>query len=946
MSNKFINYCEKFRVFSNPSKESIFNFQFQPGGNDPGWILNVPNESLNEFWQKYYEYKIQDNRSSSLLERPLKEFNVLKIDLDFKHNVSNDDLSSGTKIQHKYKIEDITEFIKVYLNVCKKYIKIPNKCEISILEKNNAKLRANENLNSKYIKDGIHIMSPDIVTKNVVLHAIRNEFIENELAKQIFEKFDSMEPIDKCVDKCVICSNAWFPLGSGKPDDNDDYYKITHTFNIINNNNQLDLKKKKKSNLTVELIKKYSNFNKKENVTISSSVNLSELRKLQNINTNKPKEVTIADKILVEKQKNSADKVIPSIDYFNQLLDCLSQERVENYQAWFNVGFCMFNIHEGLFDLFDTWSQKCPEKYNQNAIQAMWYHTFFNNSEKYENLNLGQLKSYAKKDNPKKFEKLENINTTEFLDKIVVEFIKDIYKYRIGPAKFAQLINDYINNCCDWQVICADPTQHIWFKFEKNVWEEDKGANKIQIMVVQNLLKMFEKMYNTYEDEINTLDRQGNSSNSMNSLNNNSSTDITTKIIKKHILENKIKSTSQIIAFLQQTSNRNNLIKDLETLRYQPSFYNDLDQNPHVFICDNFVLDCKNKEIRNGLPTDMNSIHSGIKFPTDTNSREAQKILREIEDFIEKIFPDRDIQEYVLNLCAESLSGLVNREEFFIHTGSGSNGKSVFGDLLSKTLGNYFYAPPNEIFNTPKNDANAANPIIANVKGKRFVMVSEPKKDKTLQSDIIKQFSGCDPITGRHLHKEPMIFRPQCSWHMACNDIPEMDSTDEGIWRRVKVIPYKAKFVSPDDYKLKNKKKYPKHYPKDPTIKEKLDGWAPYFLFKLWQKYLDLCKNKFDVFEDNNIPDEVKRATKDYKKESNIYEQFFENKCEEKAGWRQNVNEVFSEFKRYNHENDYNKKVSKTSFLTQMQRFMGKPTSVGREKYFVDHTIIDAGEEY
>ena len=81
-------------------------------------------------------------------------------------------------------------------------------------------------------------------------------------------------------------------------------------------------------------------------------------------------------------------------------------------------------------------------------------------------------------------------------------------------------------------------------------------------------------------------------------------------------------------------------------------------------------------------------------------------------------------------------------------------------------------------------------------------------------------------------------------------------------------------------------------------------------------------------------------------KMAEIAEQFFENKCEEKAGFRQNINEVYSEFKRYNQENDYNKKINKSSFLTQMQRFMGKPRCVGKEKYFIDFTIVDGGEEY
>lgn len=942
--NEFQKKCTKWKVSRNSDPES-YNFQFQPGGIDSGFLLNVTDEDQDEFYSLYHDLKVKKKKSSSLLEKPLPNFNVLKIDLDFKQKANSEDINDASCLKHKYNISDIEDFIIVYLQSCQKYFKLPKECEISILEKKHPKLKDNNN-NTKFIKDGVHIMCPNIVINNEILHSIRDDFINNNTAISIFNKFKNIESIDKCVDERVISTNAWFPIGSGKPDDNDDYYKITHRYYVKVNANKITLEKSTVPKITVNLIKKYSNYKKKKSVTINSTIDLNELKKNLNKNNNKNRiKVTMADKLLVEAKKTNKNTSIPSMLYFTNLLKCLSKDRYENYQNWFNTGFCLFNIHPGLFPVWNEWSKLCPEKYNKDSCEIMWYHTYYQKSEKFENLNLNQLKNYAKKDNPKEFKKVEEMNTTDALDKIVQEFMKKIYNDYPGAAKFAQLLNNYINNCCNWQVICSDPTSHTWFKFEENVWEEDKGANKIKLMIVQNLIYWFEKMYDKYDRDVINYERQTNNTDN-NLIFEGQNNDVSESIVRAEICRNKLKVTKNILKFLETPSNRSSLIKDLEDLRYDPKFYENLDQNPNVFICNNCVLDFKTLEIRNGLPGDMNSINCGIAFPNDTNSRDAQAILLDIEDFLEKIFPVEEIRDYVMNLCSESLCGLIVREEFFIHTGSGSNGKSVFGDLISKTFGNYFYAPPNEIFNTPKGDPSAPNPIIAGVKGKRYVMVSEPKKDKTLQSDIIKQFSGCDPVTGRHLHKEPIIFKPQCKWNMACNDIPEMDSTDEGIWRRVKVIPYDAKFVSPDDNKLKNKKKYPYHYPKDATIKEKLNTWAPYFLFKLWRRYIELSKMNFDVFNDCNIPDAVKRATKEYKKESNVYEQFFENKCEEKAGFRQNINEVYSEFKRYNQENDYNKKINKSSFLTQMQRFMGKPRSVGKEKYFIDFTIVDGGEEY
>jgi P4 family phage/plasmid primase-like protien len=341
----------------------------------------------------------------------------------------------------------------------------------------------------------------------------------------------------------------------------------------------------------------------------------------------------------------------------------------------------------------------------------------------------------------------------------------------------------------------------------------------------------------------------------------------------------------------------------------------------------------------------MSTLSSGLDFPHDTNSMEAQNIFSEIEEFLDKIFPDQQNQDYTLNLYAESLSGFVRREEFYIHTGSGGNGKSLNADLLSHVFGEYYYAPDSTIFNTPKSDPNAPNPIIANARGKRIVMTTEPKQERGLQADIIKQYSGCDPITGRHLNKEPITFKPSCKWNMQCNDIPELDSTDEGIMRRVCVIPYPSKFVSSDSPKLKNPDKFPNHFPKDPTIKEKLPTWAPYFLAMLWQRYLKLKHSYFMDLSETRRPEAVNEATTNYKKESSVYASFYEDKMEEKLGYRQNLNEVFNRFKDHLRDSESMKKVDRKAFETQMKRFLNIRIE-NKIKWVYDCVIMGQGEEY
>ena len=49
---------------------------------------------------------------------------------------------------------------------------------------------------------------------------------------------------------------------------------------------------------------------------------------------------------------------------------------------------------------------------------------------------------------------------------------------------------------------------------------------------------------------------------------------------------------------------------------------------------------------------------------------------------------------------------------------------------------------------------------------------------------------------------------------MQCNDIPRNESTDDGFWRKMFIIPCPAKFISKEEdlYKLNDPVKFPFHF--------------------------------------------------------------------------------------------------------------------------------------
>ena len=974
----FSKFVKQFVV---KKEEEGFNFQFLPGnGIDKGLKLNVPPEKEKEFWNTYHKIKIEGKQPSSLLEKPLKEFNQIKIDLDFKQDVTGENLknmNSNKHLNHQYKISTIIKIVKFYCESIIKFIELPeHDIYFTVFEKEKPKLK---NLNDNtYIKDGIHIMCPDIVLSNTILYAIYDDFINNTNVKEIYQEFKNKEPLEKCVDKCVIATNAWFPIGSGKPTDEMDYYKPTHTYKIdfkpIGSTNKYKVIHKE-TNLSIkgaELIMHFSNYKKEINCQIKEEINISELAQKFTSNYKQNRELTTVEikKLQLNIPQHHRHKKLLDINYITQLMKCLEHKRVDDYDLWYKVGMCLYNISPWLFNLFNQWS-KLSDKYNESSVYDYWYNNFTKNSCKY-NLGLSQLKQYAKQDNESVYYNVNNVAQTIFLDNWISQILENSNgkTNKIGPIDVCKQLKRYIELHCEWQLKCADNTSNHWYKFEGQQWYEDKGAHKLYFLFTNDLITMLRKRFEFYNDKIKDLKtRISNNNNniqnvtaSLDSININTenpfhnsnsieeiqsaNNNINTMITDQKIYEAKSKITESLIDFIQTPSNRNNLIKDLSQECYDKDFYKKLDINPNVFLCTNCVLDLEHGVIRNGQPEDMTTIGCNYDFPMDVNNHEAQEYIIEIEECLDKIFPDEDVQHYTLNLLAESLGGHVRREEFHIHTGSGSNGKSVFSDLIKETFGDYYYAPDNTIFNTAKKDPNAPNPVMAGARGKRYIMTSEPKQEKGLQSDIIKQLTGGDIITGRHLNKEPIQFKPMAKWNMACNDIPGIDSTDGGTWRRICVIPYVSKFVDMDSPMLNNPDKFPNHFPKDSGLKEKLTTWRPYFLFMLWQRYLNLKRNNFMELSASNRPDAVNSATQEYKKNSNVYEQYFLERLESKVGFRVNINEVYNDFRDYVKENSMDRPASKKEFEMHMKRFVDIKGSQ-RKRFIMDYIVVDTeGETY
>ena len=79
---------------------------------------------------------------------------------------------------------------------------------------------------------------------------------------------------------------------------------------------------------------------------------------------------------------------------------------------------------------------------------------------------------------------------------------------------------------------------------------------------------------------------------------------------------------------------------------------------------------------------------------------------------------------------------------------------------------------------------------LARLKGARLVTTSEIEQGKPLSESLIKQITGGDEITARFLYGEYFNFKPTSKIFLATNHKPKIRGADNGIWRRIKIIPF------------------------------------------------------------------------------------------------------------------------------------------------------------
>ncbi|AFK66579.1 primase [Rhodobacter phage RcNL1] len=159
--------------------------------------------------------------------------------------------------------------------------------------------------------------------------------------------------------------------------------------------------------------------------------------------------------------------------------------------------------------------------------------------------------------------------------------------------------------------------------------------------------------------------------------------------------------------------------------------------------------------------------------------------------FLHRIQPKAEMRAFLARWLGFGMTALQWEQKIAFWYGSGANGKSVLSDLIARILGDYAATARIEsLTGTNKRSGSDATPDLIPLIPARTVRTSEPDEGMRLQEGMVKQLTGGEKILVRPNYGEFIEVDPQFKINIQGNHKPDIRATDDGIWRRVMLIPF------------------------------------------------------------------------------------------------------------------------------------------------------------
>lgn len=343
----------------------------------------------------------------------------------------------------------------------------------------------------------------------------------------------------------------------------------------------------------------------------------------------------------------------------------------------------------------------------------------------------------------------------------------------------------------------------------------------------------------------------------------------------------------------------------------------ELDADSWLFNCNNGIINLKNGLLSQHDPVQMQSCLSPVTFDPNAECPLFLAFLSQI------MLGNQGMMDFMQRAVGYTLTGDTTEQCLFLLTGDGRNGKSTFLELLRFILGDYAHPVAAKTLMVSNRDDIPSD--VAALEGKRFAACSETNAKQTFNEGRIKLMTGGEMIEGRRRYADEVSFMPKFKLWIATNALPVITGTDEGIWRRIRLIRFDLKLHQHEvDRQLLSKLKCEA----SGVLNWMLEGCLA------WQK------------QGLNPPEEVLSATQSYRADMDYVEQFIQDCIEMDPNSRVDNTDFYNAFKDWYYQNVDNYPPSQ-KVLTPLLKDKGLLQKSGKKRVWqgvkfkdLDHLVL------
>ena len=787
---------------------------------NPLGTFQINRNTMEQFWESYCTSIKEDEEKCCLgiAEKLQVHFPIL-VDFDLKFPFTED--KDVTRLYTKSQLESI---VRDYQEVIRSIVDVyDHKHAICcVLEKSAYKIKGGDDV--EYIKSGFHLHFPYVFLSksDQEVHLIPR--IKKMLNKNKAFKNLGIENAGDLVDTGYLKA-PWLMYGSKKAE-NMEPYKLTTIYNDERDEVNLDY-----------AFKDYKIYDSDE-----IQINLNEdnyefylprilsvvpwFRQMTELKQNLQPLIKICSGI--GKKKDYVVKNMTEIvEKASKLLSIMSESRATDYSNWMHIGWALYNISNGSESGLALWlnfSSRCPEKFNEAVCISHWDKMIKGDPP----MTIGTLAYFAKQDNPVEYIKIINAYTDEYIKQSLEGSHNDLAK-----ACYERFGTEFV---------CASISQNIWYQYNNHRWKKMEEGVYLRQKLSEDIVKIFDNKKNEMHLKISQTSSEAD----------------------KTMYGVQIKNIQKMINSLKSTPFKTNVMKECRDVFYDEKFLKNLDKNKWLIGFRNGVYDMSKNCFREGVPEDYISLQMPIDYSEYTND---DKMVQEVHDFLTKIFPDRKVREYFLDISSEVFIGGNQHKHVYFWSGEGDNGKSITQMFFEKMLGEYAIKLPTSLIVGKRTQSSQASPELVRAgNGVRWAILQEPDKKDNINIGILKELSGNDSFFARGLHQAGGEIEPMFKLTVICNDPPTISYSDKATWNRIRVIPFESTFNkdAPSTWEEQLKQK---HFPVDPHFHEKIPNMLKPFAWVLLEHRK---KGIIKLVE----PEKVKLATDHYRKKNDSYQQF------------------------------------------------------------------------